>query len=251
MSKNWQDQKEKNSTFFLRALLICSTVLGRKGVTPILWIIALFYYLISPDARRASFDYLRRVGVNPVAFNIIKHFYTFARVSVDRIYILKGKTHIFDTDIIGGQSVIDEFSEGAGLFFVSHVGSFEMLRILGEMSKQFDLYILLNIRHNAKALDIIRETNPEMASKIIDAGLPGAQLAITIQQKIAEGAYVGIMVDRKLQDDRTVDIEFLNGEAKVPTTPWVLASVLKVPIYSCFGLFTGKKPLRYFLWQTL
>ncbi len=49
----------------------------------------------------------------------------------------------------------------------------------------------------------------------------------------------GLMVDRARAGERTVAVNFLGGTARFPASPWLLASTLKVPVLTVFGLWRG------------
>jgi predicted LPLAT superfamily acyltransferase len=50
---------------------------------------------------------------------------------------------------------------------------------------------------------------------------------------------VGIMADRALATDRSVTVNFLGGQARLPVGPWQLAHALQVPIVLGFGVYHG------------
>jgi predicted LPLAT superfamily acyltransferase len=66
----------------------------------------------------------------------------------------------------------------------------------------------------------------------------GPDTAILLQQKLEQGEWIVIVGDRTStsKESRSVWAEFLGKEAPFPQGPFMLASVLKAPVFLLFGL---------------
>ena len=106
MSETWNTQQERGNRFMLNLLLWSSLAVGRTLMAYIAFPIAFYFLATSAKARQASRDYLRRVLPGKVGLaHIFKHFYTFAIVSIDRLYILSGRTKAMKTSFYGREAI--------------------------------------------------------------------------------------------------------------------------------------------------
>ena len=241
MKPVWAQQRERSSRFWISVLVWIALHLGRWPVHLLLYPIVMYFYATGADVRAASRDYLRRVnGVEPRRREVFRHLYSFARVASDRLFFLSGDIDRYQISIRGEQVFRQAMAGGQGcLLLVSHLGSFEALRVLGVKDESLPLRILLDRRQNPLVGDIIDSLDPQLAAGIIDAGQPPPELALTIDGCLKQGDLVGIMADRAGRGESTVRTEFLGSMAAFPAGPWLLALVLRVPVILCFGLYLG------------
>jgi predicted LPLAT superfamily acyltransferase len=66
---------------------------------------------------------------------------------------------------------------------------------------------------------------------------------LTLRDRIAEGGLIAIVADRVGTNDKFVMVDFFGAPAAFSSGPFILASVLKCPIYLVFGLYF--EPNRY------
>jgi len=74
---------------------------------------------------------------------------------------------------------------------------------------------------------------------MIDASVPSTTLALTLNEALSDGEMIGIMADRAAKGDAVLPMEFIDGPANLPTGPWMLSMVLKVPVILCFAVYMG------------
>ena len=70
-------------------------------------------------------------------------------------------------------------------------------------------------------------------------GQDGPSIVLAIQQATDAGALVALLVDRAHPGQPSQPATFLGGTAPFPVAPWLIASVLKVPVVLAFGLYRG------------
>lgn len=239
MSENWKDSTEKASGFWIWLLARIALLIGRRAVMIVLIPVTLVYLVFARSAARASVSYLARVHRNKTSWwQTWRHFYCFALVSVDRFYFISGKQECLDVDIVGEACIEDiANSEQGCILLVSHLGSFDALRAGAASFKSMPFSILMDHKHNAASMKVIDALNPEIAQGIIDSNQSAPALALTLAEKLQARNMIGIMADRLNPGEEGVVVDFLDGQAQFPTGPWKLASVLKVPVFLCFGLY--------------
>lgn len=215
---------------------------GRPLACAALWPVALYFLCTGRTARRASRSYLGRVGGRRAsALQVLHHFHAFAVCTLDRWLILAGRDPRLAMQTLLPPEVAAVTASGRGaIVLVSHLGSFEVLRQLGEGAHGVPLRIVLDRRHGGRAIAMLERVNPGFARSIVDAGRGGPELVLALREALAAGASVGIMADRvRSADEAAVPVRLLGGSARLPAAPWALASVLGAPVVAAFGLYRG------------
>ncbi|MGN0922180.1 MAG: hypothetical protein ACI4NJ_10700 [Cellvibrio sp.] len=248
MSASWQAQPEKGAAFARRLLVFIALAAGRRVTGLLLRVIIFYYTLTAASARRASKAYLARVlDRTPGFFDVYQHFLTFAVVSLDRFYFLNNRFEQFDL-AFHDTEVFDQVENG-GILITAHVGSFDALRAMARTHRSFRIRLLIDVAHNAHMMQLLKETDPDLAADVIDARMSAPELAVAIQSAVEAGHYVGIMGDRLTQSDRAYTAEFLGSPTQFPEGLWQIAAMLKCPVIACLGLYS--KPNRYDLYFKL
>jgi len=240
----WKRQRERGNAFWIGLLAWIATRLGRGVALFLLWPITLFFLLVGgAAARRASRDYLRRVlGRAPRAMELWRHTHTFATCTLDRLLILCGRGRQLQVTAQVPEPLQELLRDGGGcMLLVSHVGSFEVLRQLGERGLNRRLRILLDRSRNPLVTGMLERLNPEFASAIIDAGQRGPELVLALREALDAGCHIGIMADRAGEAEPVLPVRFLGGSARLPAGPWIMASVLHAPVIAAFCVFRGGK----------
>ncbi len=242
MTTHWQDQQERAGSFWLAILVWIARNLGRRALLLSLYPVTFFYVLVARSAVSASQRYLMQVLGRPVTWrDSWKHFYYFAVVSVDRLYLLANDTDALSVSMQGQEALAEYVDQGRGcMIFVSHHGSFEALRVSGLAMQDLPLKIVMDHGHNAAVMQTIDAVNPEFAQTIIDSRqLQGPALALRLAEELEAGTVIGMMVDRSQKHEAQVPVRLLGRKAYLPAGPWLLASALGVPVFMCFGLYEG------------
>ena len=236
---HWSEQEERSNLFWLSALGFAATYLGRGFLRILCVLIALFFFLTAREARDTSQAFLAKVlPCKPTWWHTFRHFYTFARVSSDRLLFLSGKWGRFELDIEGEDLVRAQEGQGC-ILLVSHLGTFDAMRVRAVEQEHFRLRILIDRQHNPAAIQVIEKFNPGLAAGMIDASVPASILALTLSEALSDGEMIGIMADRAAMGDAVLPMNLLDGPANFPTGPWMLSMVLKVPVILCFAVYLG------------
>lgn len=241
MSRDWKQRPEGGGRF---ALWLIRTI-ARHGGRPLgrlcLYPITLYFTLVRGPERRASVDYLTRALGRPATLRDgLRHVHTFAATILDRVFLLGGRIDEFDVEMRGLGQVHAALDQQRGvLLFGSHLGSFEVLRVLARKRPEYTIRVVLDKAQSPVMTQLLDELNPEIAANVIDASQDGPSIAVAIQQACARGHMVAMLVDRARGDEPTLPASFLGATARFPTAPWLIAAVLKVPVVLGFGLYRG------------
>jgi predicted LPLAT superfamily acyltransferase len=200
-----------------------------------------YFLLMRGPERRASIAYLERVLGRPTRWSDgARHIHTFASTILDRVFLLSGRLRQFEFGISGLDDVHSQLDKGRGvLLFGSHLGSFEVMRVLARQRPDYVIRVVLDTGHNPAMTQLLDALDPAIAANVIDAGQDGPSLMLAIQQAVAEGHLVALLVDRVAPGDIAQPAVFLGKVARFPRSPWLIAAVLHVPVVLAFGLYRG------------
>jgi len=241
MSAHWKQRPEGGGRF---AIWLIRTIARRGGRTVArlcLYPIVLYFLAMRGPERLASRTYLTRALGRPAGtWAVARHIHTFASTILDRVFLLGESLRRFEIDVTGLAALHAAVDRGRGvLLFGSHLGSFEVLRVLARERPDITVRVVLDKGHNAAITQLLDALNPAVAATVIDAGQDGPSIVLAVQQALAEGSVVALLVDRTQPGEAAYPVEFLGAPAQLPSAPWLIAAVLQVPVVLAFGLYRG------------
>lgn len=238
---DWKQRREGGGRFAIWLIRSIGRYGGRGVARSLLPFITVYFLLRRGAERRDSLDYLSRVlGRRATWWDVARHIHCFASTILDRVFLLGGQLDRFDIRIAGLDDLHRAFDQGRGVLLLgSHLGSFEVLRVLAQRRPDHAIRVVLDKGHNPAMTQLLDELNPQIAAGVIDAGQDGPALMLEIQQAVQSGALVALLADRVHGGERGVDAPFLGEPARFPSTPMQVAAVLKVPVVLGFGLYRG------------
>jgi predicted LPLAT superfamily acyltransferase len=236
----WKAQRERSTPLMLALLIGLARTLGRAPVRLLLYPIVAYFLLTGGSQRQASRGYLQRVlGRVPGLRDQARHFFTFASCALDRVFLLGGGRDQLDVEEHRHGPILEIAREGGCILLVSHIGSFEALRVNGTQDHSLSVRVLMDRAHNPMVTQMLEALNPVLAANVIDASTRGPDLVLQLKQALSEGHVIGIMGDRLREDEPATEVDFLGGRIRLPSSPWILAGVLGVPVLLGFGLYRG------------
>jgi predicted LPLAT superfamily acyltransferase len=241
MSSNWKQRPEGGGRFAIGLIVGVARRCGRRITRLLLYPITAYFLLVRGPERIASRAYLTRVLGRPATLvDVARHIHTFASTILDRVFLLGGRMDLFEIDVRGVETLLEALERGRGVLLIgSHLGSFDALRVLKRMRGDIGLRVVLDKQHNQAISQALDALDPALAAGIIDAGQDGASVALAIKQAADEGALVAMLADRAQPGEPALRLPFLGTPAPLPTTPWLIAAALGVPVVLAFGLYRG------------
>ncbi len=241
MGEHWKQRPEGGGRFAIWLIRGIARVGGRWISRLLLYPITLYFLLIRHPERRASAQYLGRVNQRPARWwEVARHIHCFAATILDRVFLLSGQFGKFDLRISGSKELHHEIDKGKGvLLFGSHLGSFEVLRVLSRLRPDVRVRVVMDRGQNAAITHLLEALSPEIAATVIDAAQDGATIALAIKDATDSGALVGLLVDRARPGESLVPVPFLGAPAALPSAPFLIAMMLDVPVVLSFGLYRG------------
>lgn len=234
MTARWTEKRSRGSLALMRLMVWIALRLGRWPAWLILHGITCYFLPFSLEGRRASRAFLARaLGRRPRLADVYRHYFTFACTLLDRVYLLAGRTDVLSVTFEGR-----ELLPRTGCLLVgAHLGSFDVLRVLAEQDSAVDVRVLMHLRPDSKIEHVFDQLAPGLKERVIPVG--GITTMLRVKEAVEDGAQVGMLADRCVDEDRSVTCRFFGEAVTLPAGPFLLAATLGVPLYTCFGLLRG------------
>lgn len=242
MSTAWRQRPEGGGQFAIRLIRGFSRYFGRAPARLALYPITLYFLIKRGPERRASRAYLSRALGRPATlWDVARHIHTFAATILDRVFLLGDPDmRRFDLRISGTEGVLAQLAQGRGVLLIgSHLGSFEALRGLAQTRPDIEVRAVLDKSQTPAMTQLLEELNPTVAASVIDASQGGVAVTLGIKQAIDAGAMVTLLADRVYPGETVLRAPFLGENAAFPSSPWLIAAALQVPVSLAFGLYRG------------
>jgi predicted LPLAT superfamily acyltransferase len=232
-------KQERSHALILRLMVWISLTFGRRLGRLVLRGIAAYFVLFSPQARRASRTYLTRaLGRHAGWIDGYRHVFSFASTIHDRVYLLNDRFDLFDIEVSGVQAITQAMQQQPGaLLMGAHLGSFEVLRATGRDQAGLRVAMLMYDQNARKLNASLAAINPKAVQDVIALGRLESMLEV--RDKLDAGYVVGMLADRSLGGDATLEVDFLGHPAAFPLGPWRMAAMLRRPVFFMAGLYLG------------
>lgn len=239
LTPDWLRRQERSNLLILKLMVWISLNLGRRVGRLVLYGISFYYVLFAPFARRASRDYLHRaLGRWAQWSDGFRHVLSFASTIHDRVYLLNNRFDLFDIQIHGAEALQAALARQPGALLIgAHFGSFEVLRAVGRGREGLKVAMLMYEENARKINTSLEAINPEATRDIISLGRLESMLEA--RDKLDQGYLVGMLADRGLDDDTTLEYDFLGSPAPFPLGPFRLAAMLRRPVFFMAGIYLG------------
>ncbi|HIG71315.1 MAG TPA: hypothetical protein EYQ46_14980 [Myxococcales bacterium] len=242
--ESWLNHRERGAIGLIRLTAFWVELIGRRPMRLLLRLIAAYYVVFDRTARRASRNWLERVHGRPVKLReIYGHIFQFTQVTLDRLLFVRDKTDALSISRTGTEALEQQAATGQGSFLLgAHLGSMDAMRAEGQ-NQDLPVSVVGNF-DNARMINaVLTSLNPDLSNRVVHAGRDPIGLALTLRDRIAEGQLIAMVADRVGMNDKFVVVDFFGAPAAFSTGPFILASILKCPIYLVFGLYF--EPNRY------
>ncbi|MGB1320832.1 MAG: glycosyltransferase family 2 protein [Vibrio gallaecicus] len=254
---HWSRTQERGTVLGIKLLLAIYTLLGRKVFNVILRLVMRYYHLTGTRARTASEQYLFQLKAYAEQQNIelpkdltsYNHLLSFGHTMLDKLAAWKGDFSVENLSIHGQDQFESMVENKQGVLILgSHLGNIELCRALGRRHSHIKINALVFTEHAERFNSVMKAVNPSSDLNLIQVSSMGPDTAILLQQKLEQGEWIVIVGDRTStsKESRSVWANFLGKEAPFPQGPFMLASVLKAPVFLLFGLRDDNKTKPHF-----
>ncbi|GAD32011.1 conserved hypothetical protein [Photobacterium leiognathi lrivu.4.1] len=255
--QHWSSHAERGTILGIKTLLAVYSLLGRKAFNILLKVVMGYYYLTGKKVRKASEDYLEQLEsyasdnqlALPAKLNSYDHLLSFGHTMLDKLVAWQGDYSENNLTIHGDEHFNELAKRQQGIVVLgSHLGNLELCRALSSRHPDIKINALVFTEHAERFNAVLKAINPDSDLNLIQVNELGADTAIMLQQKVEQGEWVVIVGDRTsvTKEQRVVWADFLGKPAPFPQGPFILASVLKVPVYTLFGLRDDSQATPHF-----
>jgi len=237
---HWADLGESTFAWGMRFLVFVHNTLGRVPFLLVLYPVVFYYRMAKGVARRASMEYLQRLdtvhgslGGAPSWRHGLRHFLSFADTLLNKMLATSGRYRFDRLRFVGVDAVLGMIARGqGGVFVTAHMGCLEMCQAAVNHQGRLRLNVLVHTAHAEQFNRLLGRLDPDGRVRLLQVRDITPATAVMLADCVARGEFVAIAGDRvPVGGGRTVRAPFLGCEADWPVGPYVLASLLKCPLY--------------------
>lgn len=240
---HWASIVEGGMVMGMHTMYFIHRCLGRWPFRIFMLPVMGYYFLVRGIARRSSLEYLRRIEDSTRGITLywisFRHFLAFGECILDKALAWSGQLPLSNLKINGLDALKKQLATGQGaMLLVSHLGNMEISRALARLEPDIKLTVLVHTKHARLFNKFLRTLNQESQADLIQVTEISAATAIMLAERLKRGELIVIAADRVpvSGDPRVVFTPFLGREAPFPIGPFVLASLLKCPVFLLFSL---------------
>ncbi len=243
-SRHWAQVGETTFVAGIWLLYALHRVAGRLLFRVAMGPIVLLHWLSRPALRRDSLDYLRRLHAvtgrsAPTWRDSLAHVACFADTMLDKLLAMAGRYPTARVRSEGHEAVLAHLRTGQGVVLATaHIGCLELCRALAAEMPGFRVNVLVHTRHAQRFNRILDRLQRGSAAadgaavRLIEVTDIHPALAMQLAERVAAGECVAIAGDRvPVRSGRTLTLPFLGAPARFPIGPYLIAGLLKCPLY--------------------
>lgn len=251
-SAHWARLAEHGSDIGLSIVSFFYRFFGRTAARALLYPITAYFFMASRRTRTASYDYLCRLYAHtgptpalrepPSWMDCWRHLLAFAQSSLDKLAAWHGDVRHTVVDFPNSSELNTLITTRRGAVLIgAHLGNWEMSRAVGHFRGYRKVNALVYTEHARRFNSMLARANKDFAVNLIPVSTIGPETAVMLQEKIDNGELLVIVGDRTPPGEggRIVRVPFLGAEASFAQGPFILASLLRCPVYLFFCLPEG------------
>ena len=251
---HWSRIGESGTLIGMKLFLLMFRFFGRRGFMFFLFPVMSYYYLFHKEARQASKEYLQQIRSflsveQQVSLSSFRHFLMFGEIVMDKLLVWMELIHREDV-VFETPDVIEKLhgSNKGGIIIVSHLGNFEVGSALASQIPNMHLTILVYTRHAKKFNTLMKRATDNADIEIMQVTDVSPATIMLLSDRIKAGGYVVIAGDRipVTGQQRISTVNFLGRLAPLPQGAFIIAGLLKCPVYLMFCLKQHTKYHVYF-----
>lgn len=248
-NRHWAEMGENTFVFGIWLLYAIHRIFGRWPFRMCMYPVVMAHWLTHPALRAASLEYLQRIetatgclGHTPDWRDGLRHVGLFGETILDKLLAVSGRYRFEQVRSEGDDDIYRAARAGqGGIIVTAHMGCLELCQAIAEQREGFRLNVLVHTRHAERFNRLLKRLNPRSSLTLIEVTEIAPATAVMLEQRVAAGEFVAIAGDRvPVVSSRTVNADFLGHSAPFPVGPYVLASLLKCPVYLLGCIHEGK-----------
>lgn len=244
---HWSQLRERGSSLGLGIMFFLFKLPGRAFFSAALYPVMLYFFLTNRIARNASLEFLRQVyhyapdqspwQKRPGLKQSFANFLSFGQAIADKLAAWSNKINLEGVQYVNSELFDQVRNSDRGVVFIgSHLGNIEISRALATQYRNKRINVLLHSKHAENFNRLMAKLNPQSNLRLIQVSQVTPATAMLLNEKIDNGEIIIIAGDRTsiTQPDRVIHSTFLGRKAAFPPGPFVLAGLLRCPVYTLF-----------------
>lgn len=248
---HWTRLAERGSGLGIRLTVACHRLFGQRTVRLLLYPIVGYFLITGSTARRASFDYFRRLekfagaAANTPApgwISSFRHMMAFAESALYKLTGWAGNVDPGSVEFPNRGELDDLLKKGRGALLIgAHLGNLELTRALAAHERLIAVNAVVYSEHAPRFQQALMTADGRYALNLISVNRVGPETSIALKEKIERGELIVIVGDRTppAENGRVCQVDFLGAPAPFAQGPFILAALLECPVYLFFCLREG------------
>jgi predicted LPLAT superfamily acyltransferase len=236
---HWAARRERGSFQLLRLTALAVRLVGRRPVTPVIWLVVVYFFVTGRRARCAVADYQRRLvawsgraDLFPRRGAALAQYRAFGDCLLDRFDLWRGKLTLADVDMRDPDDVRGALRGGGRgqILVCTHLGNLDIGRAMAQIGEGVALNVLMHLPQAAHFNRLLAEAgDPRL--RLMHVGDLDTAGMLDLSQRLDRGEWIAIAGDRvPVHGGRTVDVDFLGATTRFPQGPWLMAAMLRCPV---------------------
>ena len=215
---HWSTHKERGSLFLMRLTAFSVRVFGRRLLTPVLYLIVLYFFASARTARRNIRQYQTylaewsgNTSLRPSFGSVFGQFIAFADNLLDRLDVWRGRLRFEQIQLVDPSGIRPRLlrSQHGGrgeILVVTHLGNPDVCRAMVELGEQVPLNVLVHNRHVAQFNRLLGEAG-DRSMRLIQVSDLDTAVMMDLSQRLERGEWLAVAGDRvPLHDGRRVAV---------------------------------------------
>jgi predicted LPLAT superfamily acyltransferase len=212
--------------------------LGVRAAYSCLFFIVPYFYFFAPRSTRASLEYWKRLRPDAGFFSrsilVLKHYYRFGTVLMDRLYQSYRDKPQFTATSSGFENISGPIAKKQGVILLgAHVGGWDTAARYMEIHNFQMTFHPVQYESPAATFTKLKRQEERYQPQTLFTN-QNSQPILTIHRLLSDGKPVGIMGDRPTGKNFEL-VSFLGGIAAFDTTPFRIAAANSAPLVFTYG----------------
>jgi len=221
----------RGSPLGIRLIIALYNFFGYKAAKALVFVVALFYTLVTQAKRKELANYYDAVGLKNSLTTYFHHVYAFSLNIFDRFIAKEGMQEVAVNVTRINVEAFESLQESGGMLTLSHHGNWaQSFKIFQTYDVKLNIITNEAIDENIQRLETEKEDNNRI--NIIDLN-EGMQAMLDIARALQNSEVVIIMVDRVQELTKTVEVDFLGRKTDFHSGGFEIANMRKVPMLGC------------------
>jgi predicted LPLAT superfamily acyltransferase len=240
---NWSEIRELGFLSGMRLMFWVYRHIGPWAFTIVLQPVVLYYYVTNRIARESSREFLHRVHSDKGESeklswrDVYRHLHSFAQSTVDKLGVWADANRFDVVNFTNRQILLDQLATGKGAILLgAHLGNMEICRSFARANTRLKLNILVHTKHADMFNKLLQELHEHCELELIEVSQLSPATAIRLADCVERGEFIAILADRVpvASRGRSQRVNFFGKKALFPEGPFILACLLKCPVYTLF-----------------